>query len=79
MRITSPGADSIVGVIPSKSSGDIISSDDQYDISNPINRRFKRLIDVISAIFLDHRLSHTSIFCEKALQMLANAVDVLDQ
>ena len=77
MRITSPGAGSIVGSDSSKSTGDIISSEDHYDISNPINRRFKRLIDVISAIFLIIGFPIHLFFVKKPFRMLANAVDVL--
>ena len=77
MRITSPGAGSIVGSDSSKRSGEIVSVDSHFDISKPGNRRFKRLIDILSSLAMIIGFPIHMFFVKKPFNMLGNAFAVL--
>lgn len=77
MRITSPDTGSIVGSDSRKTLGEIVSSDDHFDISKPANRRFKRLIDILASLVMILGFPIHLLFVKAPIKMLANVIAVL--
>ncbi len=77
MRITCPGAGSIVGSDSSKTAGEIVSIDAHFEISKPVNRRFKRLIDVLWGLIMILGFPVHLLLVRRPFQLLANAFAVI--
>ncbi len=77
MRITSPGSGSIVGSDSRKTSGEIVAGSGHFHISSPVNKRFKRLIDVVSSMVLIIGFPIHVLFVKNPFKLLSNAWSVL--
>jgi hypothetical protein len=68
---------SIVGSDSKDSSGEAVSSENGYNLSDPYNRRLKRLIDVITALAGIILFPVHLFFVKKPVSYIANCVAVL--
>lgn len=71
------GSCSIVGSDTSTSSGEILSTETSFAIANASNRRLKRLIDTVTAVFFLLSFPLQLFLVEAPLQFLRNCVAVL--
>ncbi|MFI5187045.1 MAG: glycosyltransferase family 2 protein [Chitinophagales bacterium] len=68
---------SIVGSDSKDSSGEAVSKENGYKISNPYNLRLKRLIDIIVSLFFIVSFPVHFLFVKKSLNFLNNCFKVL--
>lgn len=76
-KIHSSGSSSIVGSDSKDSSGESVSKENGYKLSNPYNRRLKRLIDVSVSLFGIITFPVQLFIIKKPLQFIANCFSVL--
>jgi O-antigen biosynthesis protein len=77
LRFHAAAARSIIGSDSRKSSGETVSSADGYRISHPYYRRLKRLLDVVTSIFLLVTFPIHFIFVRNQGKFLGNTFRVL--
>ena len=76
-KIHSSGSSSIVGSDSKDSSGESVSKENGYKLSNPYNRRLKRLIDVSVSLFGIITFPVQLFIIKKPLQFIGNCFSVL--
>jgi len=76
-KIHAENSMSIVGSDSKDSSGEAVSSENGYNLSDPYNRRLKRLIDVITALSGIILFPVHVFFIKKPFSFLANCITVL--
>ena len=77
VKIHAHGTTSIVGSNSKDSSGEVVSKENGFKLSDPYNRRLKRLLDVSISIFSIITFPVHLIFVRKPLSFLKNCFQVL--
>ncbi|RYZ30672.1 MAG: hypothetical protein EOO10_01950 [Chitinophagaceae bacterium] len=77
LRYHALGSSSIVGSDTSTESGEIVSAEEDFAITQPSNKRLKRLIDFSTSLFFLLTFPLHFIFVKKPLQFFANCFSVL--
>ena len=75
-KIIAPNSDSIIGSSSKNSQGSLYTIDVQYEIATSMNRRNKRVFDVLIALVLTILLPITLVLIKKPLQFIKNLVNV---
>lgn len=76
-RFHTMGSCSIVGSDSDDSNGEAITSETNFNLERPSNRRIKRLIDIITACLMLLFFPLHFFFAKKPVQLLRNCFDVL--
>lgn len=76
-KIHADKSNSIIGSSQSDTTGEALSKENGYNISNPYNRRLKRLADVLTAIIGIIGIPVNVLIVKKPFGFLANSVKVL--
>lgn len=76
-KIHSSGSGSIVGSNQKDSSGEAVSKENGYKLSDPYNRRLKRLIDIVISFFAIITFPVHLFFVKKPIQFFGNCFAVL--
>ena len=77
VKIHAHGTTSIIGSNSKDSSGEVVSQENGFKLSDPYNRRLKRLLDVSISIFSIITFPVHLIFVRKPLSFLKNCFQVL--
>jgi hypothetical protein len=77
LRFHAAGSGSIVGSDASTSNGHIVSTDGDYNLSRPANKRVKRLIDVLTSLIFLFTFPVHLLAVKKPTGFFRNCLDVL--
>jgi hypothetical protein len=77
IKLHAEKSQSIVGSDSRNSSGEAVSHENGYRISDPYNRRLKRLIDLVASLFFIVTFPVHFLFVKKPLRFLGNCFKVL--
>jgi hypothetical protein len=77
MRFHAKGSASIVGSDTSNACGETFSGDIEYSLAKASNRRVKRLIDIVAAVFFLITFPIHFLFIKRPMHFIKNCVEVL--